>query len=91
MLKNNKRVKSLFIGVLHYLEWENVKIERGGVSGFKDEFAFNFFNQLGTEGINFLGLALYYRMNVPTLTTFFSPILAAASVWNTGETGEMNT
>ena len=88
MLKNNKRVKSLFIGVLHYLEWENVKIERGGVSGFKDEFAFNFFNQLGTEGINLLGLALYYSMNVPT---FLSPKLTAASVWNTGETGEMNT
>ena len=27
-------------------------------------------------------------MDVPTLSTFLSPILTIASVWNTGETGD---
>ena len=31
----------------------------------------------------------YYRMNVATLSTFLSPILTIASVWNTGETGDI--
>ena len=29
-------------------------------------------------------------MDVPTLRTFLSPILNVASVWNTGETGDIN-
>ena len=29
-------------------------------------------------------------MNVPTLSTFLSPILTVALVWNTGETGDIN-
>ena len=33
---------------------------------------------------------IYYRMDVHTLSTFLSPILTVASVWNTGETGEIN-
>ena len=32
---------------------------------------------------------IYYRMDVHTLSTFLSPILTVASVWNTGETGDM--
>ena len=30
------------------------------------------------------------RMDVPTLSTFLSPILTVASVLNTGETGDLN-
>ena len=33
---------------------------------------------------------IYYRMDVHTLSTFLSPILTVASVWNTGETIDMN-
>ena len=29
-------------------------------------------------------------MDVPTLRMFLSPILAAASIWNTGETGDIH-
>ena len=31
----------------------------------------------------------YLIMDVPTLRMFFSPILTVASIWNTGETGDM--
>ena len=37
-------------------------------------------------------LLIYFhlKMDVPTLSTFLSPILNVASVWNTGETGDIN-
>ena len=32
----------------------------------------------------------YYGMDVPTLNLFLRPILTVTSVWNTGETGDIN-
>ena len=31
----------------------------------------------------------YYRMDIPTLRKFLSPILTVPLVWSTGETGEI--
>ena len=32
----------------------------------------------------------YCRMDALTLSTFLSPILTVTTVWNTGETGDIN-
>ena len=44
----------------------------------------------GKENFDALPLKHGHRMDALTLGTFFGPILTVTTVWNTGETGDMN-